>query len=312
MSTPKISVVIPVYNESASLPELNDELRSALEKQGMNFEIIFVDDGSTDHTLAQLQEIQKKDRRVKWIQLRSNFGKSAAISAGFKAASGDVVVTLDGDLQDDPSEIPNLIRELDKGFDIVSGWKLHRRDPWVKILLSKIYNFSTALVTGIRLHDFNCGLKAYRKQVLEEVSVYGELHRYIPVLAAWRGFRVSEIQVRHRPRKYGRSKYGYARLLSGLLDLFTVMFLTRFTKKPAHFFGTIGLLLASAGFTINCYIFYLRIQFGNIQSRYPLLFLGVLLTIVGVQFLFTGLLAELITFGQKKSEAEYTIRNQSS
>ncbi len=306
-----ISVVIPVYNESESIAELSEQLTASMRSMDTDYEVIFVDDGSTDDTVEQLERAQTKNRHVKWIQFRSHFGKSAALSAGFKMAAGSIVMTMDGDLQDDPNEIPHFLQKLNDGFDVVSGWKFERKDPLTRRLLSKIYNFTTSLASGIKLHDFNCGFKAYRAHVLKEIHIYGELHRYIPLLASWRGFRIAEQRVRHRPRKYGKSKYGSERILGGFVDLFTVIFLTRFTKKPAHFFGTIGLFLTSFGTFINLYILYLRMTFGNIQNRYPLLFLGILLTIVGIQIFTTGLLAEMITFGQKKSEIEYSIQEQS-
>jgi glycosyltransferase involved in cell wall biosynthesis len=305
-----LSIVIPVWNEAQSIPELAEELRKVLDRLEQPFEVIFVNDGSTDQTADVLRTEQRKDPRFKWVTLRAHFGKSAALAAGFARAAGEFVITMDGDLQDDPREIPNFLSKLGEGHDVVSGWKRERKDSLWRLLLSKLYNLATAFASGIPLHDFNCGFKAYRQSVLKEIHLYGEFHRYIPLLAAWRGFAITEIQVQHRARKYGKSKYGPGRILSGLLDLLTVTFLTRFTKKPAHFFGTIGLLVTLSGIAVNAYIAYLRFHFGNIQSRYPLLFLGVLLTIVGIQFLSTGLLAEMITFGQKRTEREYSIRDE--
>ena len=312
MQKPNLSVVVPVFNEAESILELQHEIHHALSPAGISYELIFVDDGSTDQTRARLGEARQKNSHVRWVRLRSHFGKSAALSAGFQASLADLIVTMDGDLQDNPADIPNFTQKLNEGFDVVSGWKTGRKDSFFRIMLSKIYNITTSLVSGIRLHDFNCGFKAYRRSVIDEIHIYGEFHRYIPLLAAWRGFQIAELRVAHRPRKYGKSKYGPERILSGFLDLFTVIFLMRFTKKPAHFFGTIGLLLATAGMVINSYILYLRATFGNIQSRYPLLFLGVLLTIVGIQFFSTGLLAEMVTYGQKKTEQEYSIRETST
>ncbi len=312
MHTVSLSVVIPVFNESESTNELRDELARSLEPLNLPYEVLFIDDGSTDGTDRKLAEIASKDHHVKWIRFRSHFGKSAALTAGFKHATGSVIITMDGDLQDNPAEIPNFLKKLNEGYDVVSGWKFERKDSWMRRFLSRIYNAVTAGVSSVKLHDFNCGFKAYRGVVLREIHIYGELHRYIPLLAAWKGFRIAEQKVVHRPRKHGKSKYGAERILSGFLDLLTVIFLTRFTKKPAHFFGTIGLILTMAGLGIDGYIAYLRFNYGNIQSRYPLLFLGVLLTIVGVQFFSTGLLAELITYSQKKSELEYSVKDHSS
>ncbi|PIQ85335.1 MAG: glycosyltransferase [Candidatus Omnitrophica bacterium CG11_big_fil_rev_8_21_14_0_20_45_26] len=312
MNISSLSIVIPVYNEAASLAELHAELSETLRDLNVLYEIIFVDDGSTDNSMAQFKKLQMQDPHVKWVKFRSRFGKSAALAAGFKMTKGSAVLTLDGDLQDNPSEIPRFLERLQEGFDVVSGWKHKRKDPLSRRILSRIYNGVTAIMSGIKLHDFNCGMKAYRREVLQEIHLYGELHRYIPILAAWRGFRITEQRVIHRPRKYGKSKYGVSRLMSGCLDLFTVVFLTKFTKKPSHFFGTIGIFLTLSGFVIDCYILYLRLLHGNIQNRYPLLFLGVLLTIVGIQFFSTGLIAEMITFGQNKSDLEYSIHEQSS
>jgi len=306
-----VSIVIPVHNEAAAIPELADELRFALQNLRLSHEIIFVDDGSTDATLDAIRSAHQKDRNIKWIRLRTRFGKSAALAAGFRTAAGDTIITMDGDLQDDPAEISKFIEKINEGFDVVSGWKHRRKDPIARLIMSKVYNTVTSQVSGVRIHDFNCGFKAYRKAVTKELHIYGELHRYIPLLAAQRGFRIAEIKVNHRPRKYGKSRYGTERIINGFLDLLTVTFLTRFTKKPSHFFGTIGLALTIIGMIINYKIFYLRIAYGNIQNRYPLLFLGVLLTIVGIQFFSTGLLAEMITLGQKKSEIEYSILEES-
>lgn len=306
-----ISIIIPVFNEAESISELSSELDQVLKTLKTDYEVIFIDDGSVDQTPDHLEVLHNQDRRFKWIRFRSHFGKSAALSAGFKMATGSVVVTMDGDLQDDPAEIPKLLSKLNEGYDVVSGWKIERKDPLARVLLSKIYNLFTSLASGIKLHDFNCGFKVYRSNVLREIYLYGELHRYIPLLASWRGFKIAEQRVAHRPRKHGRSKYGPERLLSGFLDLITVIFLTKFTKKPSHFFGSVGFILFVLGFLINLYIVHLRMTYGNIQGRFPLLFLGVLLTIVGIQIFSTGLIAELITFGQKKSEIEYSIQDQS-
>lgn len=311
MKTLNLSIVIPIHNEAASIPELISELQAVLQHFHGSYEIIFVDDGSKDGTFELLKQARQKNRNLNWIRLRSRFGKAAALSAGFRVAAGEIVITMDGDLQDDPAEIPKFIEKINEGFDVVSGWKHRRHDPIPRVIMSKIYNMITSQVSGIRIHDFNCGFKAYRRAVIKEVHIYGELHRYIPLLAAQRGFRITEIKVNHRSRKHGRSRYGSERIINGLLDLLTVTFLTRFTKKPSHFFGTIGLALTTVGLVINYKIFYLRIIYGNIQGRYPLLFLGILLTIVGIQFFSTGLLAEMITLGQKKSEIEYSVLEES-
>ncbi|MDO8682776.1 MAG: glycosyltransferase family 2 protein [Armatimonadota bacterium] len=306
-----ISVVIPAYNEADSLEPLYDELIRVLTETGLPFDIIFVDDGSYDDTHLVLKQIRERDSRVKELRMRRNFGKAAALSEGFKEAKGSVIFTMDADLQDDPSEIPNFLAKLNEGYDLVSGWKFHRLDPIGKTLPSKLFNKVAAMTTGVRLHDFNCGFKVYRREVLEHVSVYGELHRYIPALAFGNGFMVGEIKVNHRPRKFGKSKYGIARFTRGFLDLLTVLFITRYTKKPLHLFGSLGLMLLSAGFLINAYLAVIWLM-GESIGRRPLLILGVLLMILGIQSISTGLLGEMIVHVQRKDDtcvASNTERN---
>jgi glycosyltransferase involved in cell wall biosynthesis len=303
----ELSVVIPLYNEEGSLRELYDQLRSAIGKIG-RYEIIFVDDGSTDGSMRLLHEIRHRDRRVKIIRFRRNFGKSAALSAGFAHAEGSFVVTMDADLQDDPHEIPNLLYEIKKGFDLVSGWKKKRRDPITKTIPSRFFNFVTSLLTGIHLHDFNCGLKIYKKEVVKEVQVYGELHRYIPVLASWLGFRVTEIPVQHRPRKYGKTKYGVGRFWKGFLDLLTVLFTTRYLQRPLHLFGFWGMIFVLLGCLVDGYLVFLKLSEGMSLSNRPLFLAGVLLIIVGVQIVSVGLLGELVTKSRHISEKEYSVR----
>lgn len=302
------SVVVPLYNEEGSLPELAGELKSVLGKMGMPYEIIFVDDGSTDSSFKILRDLHKNNKRIKVIRLRKNFGKSAALALGFQQAVGEIVVTLDADLQDDPAEIPNLVKELKKGYDVVSGWKKRRRDPITKTIPSKLFNYTVRFVTGIKIHDFNCGLKAYRNDVIKRIKVYGELHRFIPVLAHWQGFSIGELIVKHRKRKYGRTKFGITRFMKGFLDFITVLFTTRFAARPLHLFGTIGLVSFFTGFFIDAY---LTIQWflGNIAlSNRPLLLAGFLLIIVGVQFFAIGLLGEMISRGQNM-EDDYSVRD---
>jgi glycosyltransferase involved in cell wall biosynthesis len=303
-----ISVLIPVFNEEGSLHELADELKSVLGSMGMPYEIVFVDDGSTDGSFQALRDLHRNNRRIKVIRLRTNFGKSAALAIGFQRVRGDVVVTLDADLQDDPSEIPALVRELRKGFDVVSGWKKRRHDPLTKTIPSRLFNFTVRLFTGIKIHDFNCGLKAYRKDVVKRIKVYGELHRFIPVLAHWQGFSISEKPVQHRRRRFGSTKFGTTRFMKGFLDFITVMFTTRYAARPLHLFGTIGLASFMTGFAIDAY---LTIQWflGNIAlSNRPLLLAGFLLIIVGVQFFAIGLLGEMISRAHPIEE-EYSIRD---
>ncbi len=305
----KLSVVVPLYNESESLRELYEGISKAVEDMEMHSEILFVDDGSTDSSFEVLSGIRENDRRVKTIRFMNNSGKAAALQAGFDASTGDYIVTLDADLQDDPAEIPVLIGALDEGIDMVSGWKKDRKDPLSKTLPSKVFNMVVRFFSGLKLHDFNCGLKAYRCEVVESFKIYGELHRYIPVLAKFHGFRVGEIVVRHRPRKHGKSKYGVRRFAAGFLDLLTVILLTRYTSKPLHFFGSVGLVFCFLGGLVNLYIVKIWVASGfrNIGGRQPLLVGGVFLFLLGVQFISTGLLAELITHSRMEKSKTYRI-----
>ena len=308
----KISIVVPVYNESESLDELYSGIVKACDSDeaGVSeFEIVFVDDGSNDGSFDVLSGIRERDKRVKIIRFKGNSGKAAALQAGFDAVHGDYILTLDADLQDDPAEIPALLGALDNDLDMVSGWKKNRRDPFTKTLPSKLFNMVVRYFSGVKLHDFNCGLKAYRREVVESFRIYGELHRYIPVLAKFHGFRVGEIVIQHHSRKYGRSKYGAKRFVAGFLDLLTVILLTRYTAKPLHFFGSIGLALCFFGGIINFYIVTLWIRYHNIQGRQPLLVGGVFLFLLGIQFFSTGLLAELITHNRMEKNSTYRIEN---
>ena len=298
-----ISVVVPLLNEEHSLEELYAEIARALEARGEEFEVVFVDDGSTDGSMAVLSRLHDELANVVVIHLRRNFGKAAALQAGFLQARGEVVVTIDADLQDDPAEIPQLLAKLDEGFDLVSGWKTRRNDPFSRRLFSKIFNWVTGAVSGIHLHDVNCGLKAYRAEVLHGMRIYGELHRFIPVLAAYRGFRIAEIPVNHRARQHGRSRYGPERYLRGFFDLLSVTFMGRYRHRPLHLFGGIGLLMGAVGFVILVYLTMLKIWGESIGTR-PLLTLGVLLLVVGIQFVSLGLLSELVTSQHEESVDE--------
>jgi glycosyltransferase involved in cell wall biosynthesis len=289
-----ISVVVPLYNEEQTLEELYAELAKALEPMGQGFEVIYVDDGSTDGSLAALTQLHSETTNVVVVHLRRNFGKAAALQAGFLEARGDIVVTIDADLQDDPAEIPQLLAKLDEGFDLVSGWKSRRNDPWSRRFLSRIFNWAVAVVSGVKLHDVNCGLKAYRAEVLRGMRIYGELHRFIPILASYRGFKVAEISVNHRPRAHGRSRYGLERYVRGFFDLLSVTFMGRYRHRPLHLFGGLGLLLGFAGFLCLLYLTIIKIGGAGIGER-PLLTLGVLLLVVGIQLVSLGLLSELIT-----------------
>ncbi len=272
---------------------LHDELSSALDPLGTPWEAIFVDDGSTDGTFAALTRLHAANDEVRIVRLRRNFGKAAALQAGFEEAQGDVVVTIDGDLQDDPAEIPRLLAKLDEGFDLVSGWKAKRRDPLTRRLLSRVFNRVTGRLSGLRLHDLNCGLKAYRAEVVHGIRIYGELHRFIPVLAHYRGFRVAELAVNHRPREHGRSRYGMERYVRGFLDLLTVTFMGRYRHRPLHLFGGLGLLLGALGMLILGYLTVLKLT-GEAIGHRPLLTLGGLLVVVGVQLISLGLVSELV------------------
>lgn len=310
MARIEVSVVLPVLDEVQSLGALHRELTEVLERLGRAYEIIFVDDGSRDGSFEAVDKLHRSDDRVRGVQLRRNFGKAAALAVGFREARGDVVVTLDADLQDDPAELPKLLAPLDEGFDLVSGWKRDRQDPRSKTWPSRLFNWVTARLTGIRLRDFNSGFKAYRREVVEEVRLYGELHRFIPALAAWRGFRVTEIPVRHRPRQFGRSKFGSARFWRGFLDLVTVLFLTRYTRRPLHLFGGLGLIAWTVGFGANAYLTALWLSGVQPIGTRPLLAFGVLCMLVGVQFFAIGLLSELVLSYQTRAADEVSIRRR--
>jgi len=303
----EISVVIPVCDEGTSLPELYTRLKSVMNSLGKTYEVIFVDDGSQDNSFAIIEEFYNKEKTVKGIRFKKNFGKAAALSAGFKYARGKVIITMDADLQDDPGEIPNFLHKLDEGYDLVTGWRFKRADPISKTLPSRLFNRLTSLLTGAGIHDFNCGFKAYRKETVEDIDIYGELHRYIPVLARWRGYKIGEIKVRHHPRRHGKSKYGAERLLRGLTDLFTVIFLIRYVERPFHLFGVIGLLVFSAGFVINIYLAMLWIILKQGIGSRPLLILGMLLMVIGFQIISTGLIGEIIVSTRSKDNQGYTI-----
>lgn len=289
-----ISVVVPLFNEAESLPELEQAIESSL-KEKYSYEIIFVDDGSNDDSWNVIKKLGEKGEYIKGISFRNNQGKSVALQAGFETTSGKYVVTMDADLQDDPNEVPEMIGMLEEGYDLVSGWKKERFDPITKTIPSKFFNFVTRRATGINLHDFNCGLKAYKSDVVKNIYLYGELHRYVPMLAKKEGFnQITEKVVKHHPRKYGSTKFGLSRFINGFLDLLTILFVQRYLQKPMHFFGSIGVLLLLVGGAINIYMAVLRLVFDmGIGSR-PLLFLGILLMVLGVQFFSTGFLGELI------------------
>jgi len=285
-----ISFVIPCYNEEESLELLYNGIITNLDK---DYEIIFIDDGSTDRSQEIIRRLHEKDEKVHMIAFRKNFGKSAALQAGFLSCKGDIVITMDADLQDEPAEIKNFINKIHEGFDVVSGWKFHRNDPLEKRLPSKLFNKTVSLLSGVKLHDFNCGFKAYRAEVVKSISVYGELHRYIPVLAHRKGFKIAEIKIQHNKRKFGKSKYGIERYLRGFFDSITVAYLSKYYNKPMHFFGSFGLMSSLIGFGICVYLTVLWFL-GNTIGNRPLLLLGVLLIIVGIQFFSMGLICDIL------------------
>lgn len=288
-----VSVVIPVYDEADSIAPLAGELLPVMRGLGRPFEVVFVDDGSRDGSGERLADLAGREPEVRVVRLRRNFGKAEALMAGFGVARGEIVITMDGDLQDDPAEIPRMLEALEGGLDLVSGWKADRQDPIGKRLPSKVFNAVTRRVSGVPLHDLNCGFKAYRAEAVRALALAGDQYRYIPVLAAHEGFRVGEIPVNHRARRHGRSKYGLERYVRGFLDLLTITFLGRYRHRPMHLFGGVGLVMLFAGLLISAYLSVLRFLGEGIGNR-PLLLLGVLLILVGIQFLTFGLLSEMI------------------
>lgn len=304
MSAVDLSVVIPALNEREALPELIEEIARACEELGVGWEAIIVDDGSTDGTTELVEELAGERPELRAVRLRRNFGKSAALAAGFGKATGETIVTIDGDGQDDPADIPALLAELESGQDLVSGWKRDRQDPASRRLASRIFNWFTTKMTGVAMHDMNCGFKAYRGECARSLEVYGELHRFLPVLADQQGWRVTEIPVNHRPRRFGSSRFGLERYLRGALDLIAVVFVGRYEYRPLHLFGGVGMALTAAGVGISGYLTVLRFSGESIGDR-PLLFLGVLLIVVGIQLLTFGLLAQMVVVARRdRSEAD--------
>jgi glycosyltransferase involved in cell wall biosynthesis len=308
-----ISIVVPVLNESESLEELGKALLSVAEAERLHVEIIFVDDGSTDGSWDKIRQLASADARVRGVRFRRNFGKAAALAAGFDAALGQIVLQLDGDLQDDPTEIPRFLAKLAEGFDVVNGWKRVRKDPWHKVWPSRVFNWLVSGLTGLKLRDHNCGFKCFRAGVVKELPLYGELHRFIPVMAHARGYRVAELPVEHHPRRYGRSKYRFHRFVKGFLDLLTVVFLTVFGARPLHLLGGIGLpafLLGAAGLCYLgvCWVLArFRVHgFGPIGAR-PLLVYSLACLIIGFQMLSVGFLGELVASQNVRNEPKYTI-----
>jgi glycosyltransferase involved in cell wall biosynthesis len=290
-----LSIIVPAFNEEESIRILYEEIVATLEPENISFEVIFVDDGSSDSTFEEIQRLQPLDNYVIGIQFRRNFGKSIALSTGFQLARGQVIVTMDADLQDDPSEIPRLLEKISEGYDVVSGWKRYRLDPLEKRLASKVFNKVVSAVSGLKLKDFNCGLKAYHWKVAKEIRIYGQQHRFIPVIASSKGFRVCEIPVKHHERRFGRSKFGLGRYLHGMLDLLTVKFLTDYGQRPLHFLGTAGMCLFVPGCLLISFVMVMKFGLGQTGNR-PSLIAGVFLLGMSFQVFFVGLLAELVTF----------------
>jgi len=296
-----VSLVIPVFNEEETLIELKEKIINVFQKENMNGEIIFINDGSSDNSAKIISDLENENSEVKFVDFRFNKGKAAALQSGFDMAEGEIVITMDADLQDDPDEIPNLVNKINEGWDVVSGWKKNRKDPIGKRLPSKLFNYTTRIFSGIKIHDFNCGLKAYRNEVVKSVKVYGELHRYVPVLAAMEGYKITELAVKHHPREHGVSKYGFGRLFKGLFDLITVLFLGRFTVRPMHFFGMVGLLSFLAGFVIEIWMLILKFVLNeSFDTHIAMLILGVLLLLLGVQLVSIGLIGEMLVYQSKK------------
>ncbi len=310
--TPLLSVVIPIYNEAESVPILLERLHNSLGGLGRPYEIVAVDDGSRDDTFTRLRTHAERDARLRVVRFRRNFGQTAAFVAGFDRARGDVIITLDADLQNDPQDIPQLLAKLDEGFDVVSGWRIQRQDPfWQRRLPSMLANRLIGAATGVRLHDFGCSLKVYRRDVLADLPLYGELHRLIPAVASWQGVEVAEVPVRHHPRRYGRSKYGIGRTVRVLLDILTVRFFLTHGTRPMHVFGSIGLLMGVVGVALLTYLAIVKLVLAESIGDRPLLLLGVLLSVMAVQFVSLGLLGEmLVRSGPLGTRAVYRVRDE--
>jgi glycosyltransferase involved in cell wall biosynthesis len=304
-----ISAVLPAYNEEQNIKPIYSELKSVLSKLNKPFEIIFVNDGSTDNTQKVLEELYKSEEGIlKIVELKRRFGKAATLKMGFISAKGELIITLDSDLQDDPNEIPKFLKKLEGGFDLVSGWKQERKDSLSKILYSKIFNFIVKLFFGIKLHDFNSGFKLYKSEVVKRLNIYGELHRYIPILAKYEGYKIAELPIAHRKRKSGNSKYGMMRIFHGFFDLITIIFLTKYRARPLHFFGYIGLVFFLTGFVISLYLTSIKIfEHESIGDR-PLLLFGVMMMIFGVQIGIVGVIAEQLATFLYRFDTEHGIK----
>lgn len=306
-----ISIIVPVFNEQESLGNFSEELFTIINKIGTGYEVIFIDDGSSDSSLEMLKEIEKKDRKIKIYSFRKNRGKAEALTFGFQKAQGDYIITLDADLQDKPKEIIKLIKKAKEGnWDLVCGWRKNRKDPLKKIISSKLFNNIASIFWGLKLHDYNCGLKLYSKEAAKSLYLYGGMHRFIPLMAHEQGFTVTEVPVEHDKRKYGKSKYGFSKIWKDLPDIFTMLFLSKYASRPFHFFGAAGAFLVLIGFAILGYLTYLRILGETIGQR-PLLFFGMLLVISGFQLFFTGFLADLIINISSKQQKDFVLKYSS-
>lgn len=304
---PRLSIVVPAYNEAESLPELHRELVAAMPALSMTWEVLYVDDGSRDGTDRVIETLCREDSHARGILLARNFGKSAALATGFKSVRGEYVATMDADLQDDPSELPKLFAALEGGLDLVSGWKVKRLDPISKRWPSKLFNAVTSAVAGVRLHDFNCGFKLYRREVVDALEVYGELHRFLPALSHWRGFRVGEVGVNHRARRFGQSKFGASRFVNGFLDLLTAAFISTSALKPLHVFGRIGLVFLLAGFGLGVWFVAQWLNGEPLRVR-PLMLFGAAAVLLGIQFILMGLLGEMIA--HQSARNDYPVRRR--
>lgn len=314
-----ISVVVPLYNEEESIPELCEWIARIMDENQYTYEVLLVDDGSSDASWQKVEELSKSNTSIKGIQFNRNYGKSAALDTGFKATRGEVIITMDADLQDSPDEIPGLYKMIkEEGYDLISGWKKKRHDPISKTIPSKFFNYITRVISGIKLHDFNCGLKAYKGKVVKSITVYGEMHRYIPVIAKWHGFaKIGEKVVAHQARKYGVTKFGLERFVNGFLDLISITFVSRFRKKPMHFFGTLGSLsfLSGFGFTMKIFwnkidsIYISKIPLSRDITEQPLFYLALVALLIGVQLFLTGFIAEMIVINSSNTN-EYLVSHR--
>ncbi len=297
------SVILPVFNEEKGLEKLTKRLVKVLANLKKSYEIIFIDDGSDDGSLTIMKKLARGNSKIKVISFRKNFGKSTALVCGFHFSLGKTIFTMDADLQDQPEDIPFFLEKFKQGYDSVSGWKKERHDPLNKVVVSRIFNFLATKLTGVKIHDFNCGFKAYKRKAIKDLELYGDLYRFIPALISWQGFKIGEVEVNHHRRLYGKSKFGQSRLMRGIFDLFTIIFILRFLKRPLHFFGFLGFVFFLLGFLISLYLTVIWFG-GQVIGHRPLLILGILLIVVGFQFICTGLLGEMMTYFQNKSEKE--------